>query len=361
LNNFQELSRLKLKLEKINNDECNLDELIKFTKSEIQKIELIDPKIGELENLKEFKLKLSKKEKIEELLLSAKPTLDSIYTISQLLSKLDVDSSFFDDAINNVHNHIENFNDSFDSLCDDEIESILTRIEDLSKLEKKYGSLEEAICHKDAKKRELEEYDNITFEKTILEKNIKKMSQEVEILSNKISTHRKTNIPKLLDLINTYLQLLYLDGLEINISKKALDLSGCDSIEFLINNTSLKDISSGEFNRLRLALLTARCFYEINTNGILFLDEIDANLSGKESQSIAKVLNELSKNYQIFAISHQPQLSATANQHFLVTKVDNISTVKLLNTNEKIKEIARMISGEKITKEAIEFATELLK
>jgi DNA repair protein RecN (Recombination protein N) len=91
------------------------------------------------------------------------------------------------------------------------------------------------------------------------------------------------------------------------------------------------------------------------------LDEIDANLSGKESQSIAQVLSQLSKSYQIFAISHQPQLSATANEHFLIQKHNNISTVKLLNKDERISEISRMISGENITKEAIIFAKELLK
>lgn len=112
---------------------------------------------------------------------------------------------------------------------------------------------------------------------------------------------------------------------------------------------------------MRLALLTARSHYEINTNGILFLDEIDANLSGKESASIAKVLAELSKNYQIFAISHQPQLSATAKQHFMVTKDDNnISSVKELDKDERINEIARMISGKDITEEALEFARKLI-
>ncbi len=90
------------------------------------------------------------------------------------------------------------------------------------------------------------------------------------------------------------------------------------------------------------------------------MDEIDANLSGKESEAISKVLITLSKNYQIFAISHQPQLTASANQHFLVDKKDGVSSVKLLNNNEKITEIARMISGENVTDEAIEFAKNIL-
>ena len=71
--------------------------------------------------------------------------------------------------------------------------------------------------------------------------------------------------------------------------------------------------------------------------------------------------SEVSNSYQIFAISHQPQLTSSANQHFLVDKTDGKSFVKELNNKEKINEIARMISGEKVTAEAIEFAKNLLK
>jgi DNA repair protein RecN (Recombination protein N) len=105
--------------------------------------------------------------------------------------------------------------------------------------------------------------------------------------------------------------------------------------------------------------LTSMSEFDIADNGILFLDEIDANLSGKESESISKVL-KLSYSYQIFAISHQPQLTANADQHFLIEKNNFISSIKILNKEEKINEIARMISGEKITSEAIEFAKNIL-
>jgi DNA repair protein RecN (Recombination protein N) len=101
--------------------------------------------------------------------------------------------------------------------------------------------------------------------------------------------------------------------------------------------------------------------FDIVDNGILFLDEIDANLSGKESDAISKVLKKLSSSYQIFAISHQPQLTSAANQHFLVDKINGKSFVKKLDNNQQIDEIARMISGEKVTLEALEFAKNLLK
>ena len=160
--------------------------------------------------------------------------------------------------------------------------------------------------------------------------------------------------------MNYYLKYLYLSNAKVIIEEKNLDESGQDKVVFILNGVNLDTISSGEFNRLRLALLTSMSDYEINSNGILFLDEIDANLSGKESAAIATVLKKLTSKYQIFAISHQPQLTACANQHFLVDKNNNVSCVKELKEKEKEKEIARMISGEKITKEALVFARDLL-
>ncbi|MGK0255924.1 MAG: DNA repair protein RecN (Recombination protein N), partial [Arcobacteraceae bacterium] len=318
------------------------------------------PQLDEYEELKELKSNLSKKDKFDDILQDIQPMLNETHKISSALQLLNVDCAFFDDAMSEVNNHFEKFYDSVSSSEDMDIESVLTRIEELSSLNKKFGGIQEAIDYKKEKELELEGYENISFEKAILEKNVKKTFIEIEELSNIISQIRKENIVYLEEKINEYLKYLYLENLTISLEKQILDDTGIDKIVFRLNDTELSKISSGEFNRLRLALLTARSYYEIDTNGILFLDEIDANLSGKESESIAKVLEQLSKSYQIFAISHQPQLSATAHQHFMVKKVDNISTVKLLNTNERVNEIARMISGENITNEALDFARKLL-
>ena len=360
-NEYQELSILQKKLKRILSDEKDINDLIEFAKFEIEKISSIDPKEEEYEELKIIKSNLSKKDKIKEILEDTQPFLNNTHKISSALEMLDINSDFFDDAINEVNNAFEKFYDSVNSLDDTDIEDVLDRIEQLSALNKRFGSIPEALKYMDEKKIELERYENISFEKSILEKNINKLIKKIELLAVDISIIRKENIQIFEKKINEYLKYLYLENLTININKQSMDETGIDTIEFNLNGIKLDKISSGEFNRLRLALLTARSFYEIDTNGILFLDEIDANLSGKESQSIAKVLEELSKSYQIFAISHQPQLSATASQHFMVTKTNNISSLKLLNHKERIDEIARMISGEDITKEALDFSKQLLQ
>ena len=92
---------------------------------------------------------------------------------------------------------------------------------------------------------------------------------------------------------------------------------------------------------------------------ILFLDEIDANVSGEESHSVGKVLKFLAQKNQIFAISHQPQLTSLADAHFLVTKTDGKSEVKKLDEEGRIQEIARIISGESIGSDALSYAKTL--
>ncbi|MGB3751259.1 MAG: AAA family ATPase [Arcobacteraceae bacterium] len=357
---YHEYKTLNEKLNKILEDEKELDDLIEYTKFEIDKIAKINPIVDEYDELKELQTNLSKKEKVDDIMSDIKPMLHETHKISNALQLLDVECAFFDDAMAEVNNHFEKFYDSISSQEDMDIEAVLTRIEELSSLNKKFGGIAEALEYKKDKEKELEGYENISFEKVILEKNVKKTFGEMEKLASEISKIREENSVFLEEKINEYLEYLYLENLSISLIKQPLDETGIDKIEFKLNDTDLSKISSGEFNRLRLALLTARSFYEIDTNGILFLDEIDANLSGKESESIAKVLAQLSQTYQIFAISHQPQLSATAHQHFMVKKADNTSSVRLLNKDERVDEIARMISGENITKEALEFARKLL-
>lgn len=360
--NFIQKSTLQNQLDKIIEDEKNLEDLKEFTQFEIEKINSIDPKVDEYEELLEIKEKLSKKDKIEEALQNAQDIFRVAPSVSNALDTLEVSSEFFDDCINELNNIFETSKDFLDDLEEINIEETLDRIEQLSKLQKRFGSIEKALEYKEEKIKELESYENISFEKAILEKNIKKLLDILTQQANDITTHRTNAITLATQKINYYLQFLYLDNATLQLIPTDLNTNGQDMVEFKLNNVSLDTISSGEFNRLRLALLASISEFSLQSDGgILFLDEIDANLSGKESESIAKVLDQLAKSYQIFAISHQPQLTATAHQHFLVEKQNNISTVKRLSKEQRVEEISRMISGEEISHDARSFAQNLLK
>lgn len=359
-NLYKDFIQTKKELDKIIEDEIKLEDLKEFVKFEIDKIEQINPKVDEYEELNEIKKRLAKKEKIEVAINKASGILEFNQSVNNVLELMEVDSSFFDETMNELNNIFEKFNDSLIELDDINIENVLDRIEKLSSLQKRFGSIKECLEYKEQKIKELESYENISFQKENLEKKYENLHKEIKELSQKISTFRKENSKILEEKINQYLQFLYLSNAKIIFEEKNLDSTGIDEIKFQLNQVALETISSGEYNRLRLALLTSMSELDIGENGILFLDEIDANLSGKESEAIAKVLVKLSSSYQIFAISHQTQLTSSANQHFLVDKQNGKSSVKLLNKEEKINEIARMISGEKVTSEALEFAKNLL-
>lgn len=359
-NLYKDFIQTKKELDKIIEDETKLEDLKEFVKFEIDKIEQINPKVDEYEELNEIKKRLAKKEKIEIAINKASGILEFNQSVNNVLELMEVDSSFFDETMNELNNIFEKFNDSLIELDDINIENVLDRIEKLSSLQKRFGSIKECLEYKEQKIKELESYENISFQKENLEKKYENLHKEIKELSQKISTFRKENSKILEEKINQYLQFLYLSNAKIIFEEKSLDSTGIDEIKFQLNQVALETISSGEYNRLRLALLTSMSELDIGENGILFLDEIDANLSGKESEAIAKVLVKLSSSYQIFAISHQTQLTSSANQHFLVDKQNGKSSVKLLNKEEKINEIARMISGEKVTSEALEFAKNLL-
>ncbi|MCJ8327082.1 MAG: AAA family ATPase [Campylobacterales bacterium] len=357
---YLEFNTCQKELNKILEDELKLEELKEFAIYEINKIKEIDPQINEYEELKVIKKTLSKKDKIEEAIKQSEEIFKFSSKVSKTLDLMDKNTSFFDEAINELTSIYEGFADSLYELEDLDIEEVLNRIELLSALEKRFGSIHEALEYKKKKEEELESYENISFSKHILEKKVKRYKIEVKELADDLSVFRVKAAKLLEEKMNYYLKYLYLSNAKVIIEEKNLDESGQDKVVFILNGVNLDTISSGEFNRLRLALLTSMSDYEINSNGILFLDEIDANLSGKESAAIATVLKKLTSKYQIFAISHQPQLTACANQHFLVDKNNNVSCVKELKEKEKEKEIARMISGEKITKEALVFARDLL-
>ena len=351
----------KKELDQIEEEEKRIVELKEFAKFEIKKIEDINPSISEDEELLQIKKELSKKEKILENIQSVTPIFEFEYKISNVLDSLEIDSSFFDDSLNELRAILDNAQDKFSALDDINIEDVLNRIEALSGLKRRYGSIEEAIEYKQKKQLELQKYENIEMAKDELTLRVQKLNTSLQVLASEISKLRNFEKISFENDLNKYLKDLYLRDAEISIQEIVPQSYGKDLLEIKLNQTDLQKVSTGEFNRLRLALLALKSEFMNHNGGVLMLDEIDANLSGEESMSVAKVLKQLSKNFQIYVISHQPQLTSMGDQHFLVYKQNDTSMVKELDTNGKIEEIARIISGENVSEEAKKFAKELLE
>lgn len=349
-------------LEKIEAEEKKVEELKEFARFEIAKIEEVSPKVGEDDELLNFKKSLSKKEKLEHALHDASTIFTLESKVHEALSLMEIAPDFFDEAMNELRVVFEKQRDRLDELEEIDVEAMLDRIEKIAQLKKRYGSIEEVLEHLARRKEELSRYENIGFEKQTLAKEVSLLKAQVDETSLALSQIRKAHLSLLEASLNSYLKELYMPEVHLFLEEGALNEQGFDILRVNLGKVDLKKISSGEYNRLRLAFLATYNTFLLSEQGVLILDEIDANLSGKESMSVANVLKMLSSKYQIFAISHQPQLSSMADQHFLVTKDSSQSShVALLEKEQRIVELARMVSGENVSDEALSFAKTLFE
>ncbi|MBR8463022.1 AAA family ATPase [Campylobacter sp. faydin G-24] len=356
---FREFSVVSRELNRLIDDEKRVEELKEFASFEISKIESVSPKVGEFEELMDMKKRLSKKDKINEAWARADVVFNTERAVLDALHISDIDASFFEEAMNELRVVRDGL--SLEDLDEIDVEKVLDRIEALNSLVHRYGSIEETLVVLKKRQDELNRYENISFEKSELENKFNRLKAEVSSLADKLSAARVKNLKELENLINSYLKELYMDDINLEIGIKNMDSLGVDEVSLKLNETNLKNLSSGELNRLRLAFIATETQITNSGSGVIILDEIDANLSGKEAMSIANVLLKLAKFYQIFAISHQPQLSSKADTHFLVEKSGEISSVRELRDDERVEELARMISGEYVSNEAVEFAKGLMK
>ncbi len=355
---FFKYQQSKKEFEDIRKKSKEANEKIEFLKFEIHKIESINPKEGEYEELLEIKKRLSKLDKISQISSQIENIFnyeDSVYELFEILNK---DSNYFSDALNQLRSDLDDINSLKEELNEINIEEILNRLEDLNYLIKRFGSIKEAKEYLNRKKEELKGFENIEENSKELEIFLKESLKELEKEASEISNIRKKNIIKIEEELEKYLKELKLPSIKFIFEKKDIFDLGMDKIDLSLEGSKIDTLSGGEFNRVRLALLSIGVSKK---GGIIILDEIDANVSGDESIAIANMISNLSKYYQIFAISHQAHLSAKADNHILIFKKDKRSRAKVLNKEEREKEIARIIAGEKFNEESLKFAKKLFE
>ena len=354
--------KIRLKeLEKIRSDELRVAELIEFTTFEIDKIESISPKIGEDIELLKIKNQLSKIDKINEAINIANGIFEFEESVNEVYRLLDKDNSLFVEMMTQLRADFEDIESLTEELSEVNIEEVLDRLEKISILKNRYGGVKEALDYAKLKREELIGYKNIKYNKSILESFIEVEFSELITIAKRVSQARKREALILEEELKKYLIELKLPAIKFNFDNISLDELGSDRVDIDLNGSKASTLSGGEFNRVRLALMVV-ALSNSQDSGVLILDEIDANVSGDESIAIANMISKLSSIYQIFAISHQAHLASKANQHILVTKRDdNISQAIVLDTQGKIDEVARIISGEKPNREAINFAIKLLE
>lgn len=269
------------------------------------------------------------------------------------------------------------------------IEHIRDRLSKISLLKRKYNlSLNELIVKGEQLTEELKIADNFDFETGQMLVKINEKKEKVYTLAKKISDLRIKKSGELEKGINTLLSELGLESAEFRVeckfisgeenqifslkSKKGfirLSDDGIDEVEFKIKTNKGSDFSplrksasGGEISRIMLAIKTV--LSENSEIPVLIFDEIDAGISGRIAQKVGKILKKLSETHQIICITHLPQIAAMSFRHFNVSKSEKngftTAQIKTLSKDEKINEVARLLSGENVTDNSRKSALELI-
>lgn len=205
-----------------------------------------------------------------------------------------------------------------------------------------------------------------------LEQSIQKLKTELLETGNKIHNNRVKAVPVLIEKLKTILTDLGIPNADFKIdfsTTEEFKSNGIDNINFLFSankgmpfQSLKKSASGGELSRIMMAIKTILSNY-IQMPTLMF-DEIDTGVSGEIANKMADTMLQLSKNMQVFAITHLPQIAAKGQSHFKVYKQDSGSktetNLKLLSDNERINEIAQMLSGSSLPSSAIAHAKQLL-
>lgn len=232
--------------------------------------------------------------------------------------------------------------------------------------------LSELIDLKEDLKNRVNQLLNFDTEIEDLKNEVIKQEQKIRVLAKKISKNRKNTIPDIESQIKSILKKLGMPFAIFSIELQELDnlgTNGKDEVVFLFSaNKGIKAeklssiISGGELSRLMLAIKYISAKYQ-NTETLIF-DEIDSGVSGEIANLMGEMMKKIGEQKQIIAITHLPQIAAKGNQHYLIYKeikegITN-TLIKELKTEERVNELAKLLSGEKITAIAIKNAGELL-
>ncbi len=337
-------------------------ERIEFLRFEIDKIAGIDPKEEEEEALLSVKRKLSKIDKIKEALAEVEAIFRYETAVERLYALIESDVSYFSDAMNRLRAETEEALSLSEELEEVNVEEVLERLSQLNTLKKRFGSIAEALRYKEEKEAELASLMHIDEDLSTLGQFLSLEARELRILAKRISSARKKEAETMQIELESDLKRLRLQPLRFVFEETDLGENGCDAVSLKMGESTAETLSGGEFNRVRLALLAASVPQGKRKETLLVFDEIDANVSGDESIAVAEMMERLAAHYQVFAISHQPHLSAKASQHIRIYKDEaGVSRAEVLDEKRRIEEIARIVGGESAQEEAVAFATRLRK
>ena len=388
--NVSEIKKLNLKIKNIEDEKSKIAEkkdVLEFQFNEINELDLKENEDNELEEEYRILFNAGKiGEKLEETSQLLKEGEFSILTALgrakrnlEQLSDLSESYSELSEKIESVLYEIEEISYSVDNsigdveINDTKLEKIVERIDKINKLKRKYGSTITEILefkNKIEKDLSLVNFENEELENLKIQK--KELVNQYFQDSERLSGIRMKIAENLQNTVDIQLSDLNMENAKFKveiIKKEEITAHGTDNAEFLITTNVgetfkplAKIASGGEISRIMLALKSV--FSEVDNISVLIFDEIDTGISGETVRRVAEKLRELSRNTQIICVTHSPQIAGKAQQQFFIKKeIENNFTetkVRELNTEERIREIARIISGDNITEASVSHAKEIM-
>ena len=348
---------------------------------EENELEDIDVELKMLNNAEEIKSALTKV--YFELMESESPLVQQLKV---LLNQLQPYSSFHPklpvliERFQSAQLELQDLSDDLDSISNEvnydpkKIERLNERLSIGYKLLKKHGvkTTKELLAIQKQLEEKLQAVLNIDESIQQKEKEVSKTKQTLNQLADRISEQRKKQVKPLEEKVNKLLVQVGMPNAKLKVEildKDELNAFGKNNIEFLFDANRSKQFlpvrkvaSGGELSRLMLCIksLVAQ---KLDMPTLIF-DEIDSGISGEAARQVGSIMKELAGSRQVICITHQPQIAGKANAHFFVYKEivkDQVKTnIRLLNKDERITAIAKMLSGEKPTAAAMENAKEMI-
>ena len=390
-NNVSSLKMINKKIEEIETEKFRIMEkkdILEFQSNEIASLGLKENEDNELEE--EYKIlfnagKISEKleNSIQRLKEGEYSVINSLGKIKKNLEQLsDISETYSElkEKIENIIYEVDDIGYSLEDMVENvesddvRLEKVISRIDEINKLKLKYGStIEEILAFREENEKKL---SLIKFENNELA-NLKKEKEEKAKIyfenSRKLREIRKKVAENLEKTINVQLKDLNMANSKFKVAfseKTVISSKGMDDVEFMMvtnlgeNYKPLAKIASGgEISRIMLALKTV--FSSVDNISVLIFDEIDTGISGETVRKVAEKLKELSGTVQVICVTHSPQIAGKSNQQFFIKKEieNNVTETKVreLNTEERIREIARIISGDNITETSIKHAKEIME
>ncbi len=383
---YEKLKKQKEEIEKANTDRERLLDLYKYQINEINKANLIsdeEEKIEqELPKLKNAeKIKTVTGEMLSILYKQEHSVTDNLSIINKqvaLLEKYGINIENISknlassmSQIDDIYREIEDLSDSTD-ITPETLDNMLERQQLIKRLKSKYGkTIQEIIDYGKLLEDKVKSLENYEVNMDKLQKEINFILKEIISLCEQISDKRKKVSKVISKNIISELEDLNMKNsqFEIDIKKGEITRTGFDDLDFMFSANKGEKLyplslvaSGGEISRVMLALsTTVSNHYNVDT---VIFDEIDTGTSGKTGEKIGKKLKSLSNQRQIISISHLAQIASNADNHIKIYKESekgrNITKAKVLSAKERVEEIAKIISGEKVTEHAIKHAEEML-